>query len=183
MTITVKRDYGNGISVEVEEDTMTRVLKNLHSCDELFFDIRCAAVVNGQRLVSDKVKFNHRTTEQGHDYFEQICVDGANDGALRWYKRSIGIYNDKTDRCFLKTRVDDKTAANSTLGLAGWHKYNGNSSGGQSYGGGQSYQQSSHQQPAASHQSQPQQQAPQQQPAYSPPQPSQSAADIDDIPF
>lgn len=164
MTFRVKRDYGNGIQAEVSAEKMTELIEKLGVCDELFMDIRCAANIEGENVVSEKVRFQHRRHDD-NDYYEQICMDGK----LKWYKRKIGQHKGSTiGSLFVNTKPSDDQ--NSIQGYAGWAKYVGTGSGSNGF--------------ASNHQ--PQQQQPQQQrqaPHPPPPQVNYQQPALDDIPF
>lgn len=194
----VKRDYGNGFIVDVEGETMLDVINDLTQADEVFYDVRAFGKDESGKLVSsDRVKFQVRNVKgqdgREYDYHEQVCTEGP----LKWYKRSVGVFNDKTGRVFVKKGPPKDAGSDKIeMGFAGWHKYvggqNQNGSYGQSNGHQQSYQQAPQQQPAPQQQySQPvQHQAPPQYQQAAPQQqfnphaaPSYATASMEDVPF
>lgn len=168
MTFRVKRDYGNGIQAEVSAEKMTELIEKLGVCDELFMDIRCAANIDGENVVSEKVRFGHRKVGDDN-YYEQTCMDGK----LKWYKRRLGQHKGSSiGSLFVHTKPSDKpeVLASEVQGYAGWAKYVGTGSGSNGF--------------ASNHQ--PQQQQPQQQrqaPHPPPPQVNYQQPALDDIPF
>ena len=170
----VKRNYGNGFEVEVEDVKMTSVIEKLAVCDELFMDVRCAANIDGENVVSDKVRFQHRKHDD-NDYYEQICMDGK----LKWYKRRLGQHKGSAiGSLFVNTKPSEDP--NTIHGYAGWGKYNGQGQQGGSY--------AQQPRPQQQYQPAPQQQAPAPQQQYTPaPQASyqvpRSSVSMDDIPF
>lgn len=154
----IKRNYGNGFEVEVQDPLMTKCIEKLSVADELFMDVRCAANIDGEVVVSDKVRFQHRKHDD-NDYYEQVCMDGK----LKWFKRKLGQHKGSTiGSLFVNTKTNDE--ANTTPGYAGWGKYNG--SGGQQQGG---YASNAPQREAA--------------PPPPPPRPAPASVSYDDIPF
>jgi|LakMenEpi03Aug12_release.lakeMendotaPanAssembly.Ray.scaffolds.fasta_scaffold15454_11 hypothetical protein len=181
--IRVKREYGNGLTAEVEGKDMKEVLMELARADELFYDIRAwGKDETGKTVGSDRVKFIVRHTKDGDQYFEQMCVEGP----LKFYKRHIGEFKERKGDMYV-AKGPPKDPTNHVLGFAGWSKYvkPEGQYGDQQYNQDTQYQQRP-QQPQQQRSQPTQQAAPQQQynPHAAPPQqyqPSQSS--MEDIPF
>ena len=115
----VKRDYGNGIVVEVDAVSVVDAFDQLSHCDEVFADIQCVAKVDDKILKSDDVRFNVRMTKDGDKYYELVCRDHSPEShKLCWYKKKFGQYKDEKN-LFAKNDVSD----NEVAGLNGWSKY------------------------------------------------------------
>lgn len=199
----VSRNYGNGFAVEVEGDTMVEVLENLAQMDEVFFDTRAfGRDQDGNIITSDKIRFQvrHTKTQDGRNctYHEQVCAEGP----LKFYKRSIGEFQDRKGEVFVKKGPPKNGWPQNTVpGLAGWHKYEGQpqqqyvQQGGQQPNGQyaapqapQGYSPPQQQAPQQGYAPTPQQrQAPQQQqfnPHTAPPQyGNYQPADLEEVPF
>ena len=122
--IRLKRNYGNGIEIEVEATKYTELIEQLSVADELFMDFRCAAKIDGELVVSEKVRFQHRKNGDDH-YYEQVCMDGK----LKWFKRKLGQHKGSTiGSLFVNTKNEDDPKQQN--GLVGWSKYIGNGDGG-----------------------------------------------------
>lgn len=118
----VKRDYGNGFEVEVEAAKMTEVIEQLGVCDEIFMEVWCGAEIDGEKLMSTKVRFQHRKVGDDH-YYEQVCMD-PKVPKLKFFKRKLGQHKGSTiGSLFVHTKPDDDP--NCTPGVQGWSKYNG----------------------------------------------------------
>lgn len=125
--IRLKRNYGNGIEIEVEAAKYTELIEQLSVADELFMDIRCAAKIDGELVISEKVRFQHRKNGDDH-YYEQVCMDGK----LKWFKRKLGQHKGSTiGSLFVNTKTEDDPKQQN--GLAGWSKYVGNDGGSGGY--------------------------------------------------
>lgn len=184
MTIRVTRNYGNGFTATIEGAKGTDLVRQMSIADELFMDIRCAAEVDGQRLVSDQVAFQFREAG-GYSFYEQVCVDSTPEAhKLKYYKRELGQSKDRAQEGYLYVKRKPELNANEVPGYAGWKKYS-NPNGGGGYAPQQQQQPQPQQQ--APPPPPPQQQAP---PPQQQPQPyatnTQSASSTgydDDIPF
>ncbi len=163
--IRLKRNYGNGIEIEVEAAKYTELIEQLSVADELFMDIRCAAKIDGELVVSEKVRFQHRKNGDDH-YYEQVCMDGK----LKWFKRKLGQHKGSTiGSLFVNTKNEEDPKQQN--GLVGWSKYIGGGNGSGFGSNGSSYQQEQRREP------------PRQEQAPPPRQPSYSAVADEDIPF
>lgn len=117
MSMKVTKDYGNGISVEVEGD-IKEVIKALASTDEIFMDMRAVAQIDGKWYESTKVGFGYREVGK-FKYYEQVCMDNSKEGrALNGYKRSLGQHQEG-ETLFVKKDIPEGHVA----GAYGWHKY------------------------------------------------------------
>lgn len=175
----ITRDYGNGIVFTADCRTMKECIKELSSADDLFSDMKCAAKDDsGQVVTSNDVHFNYRKNDHG-EFFEQVCQSRDNGGKLRYFKRNLSIYNDNTERLYVKRKVEDKTMElNPTLGYAGWFKLPSPSERGGGYQNRQQQPQQQYQQPSAPAAAPP---PPAAQPQYQ--QPAVQAEPYEEIPF
>ena len=130
MTFRVRREYKNGISVEVEGEKMSEVIRGLASCDSLFFDMTCYAKdESGKWVKDDEVIFTHRqATANGKqiDIFEQRCI-GSPD--CRRFVRRLGENSDSI-HMYAHEKLSDKQKSDSHVvaGGKGWSRYDSDGS-------------------------------------------------------
>lgn len=114
------------LTVKIEGKTQIEIFEQLASFQEVFDTVACGEV-NGKRITSNDIRYRVRESkfidekgkEQPATYYEQVIESGD----LKYWKRSLGLKNDKSGNLFPHKAKEDP---NIIAGEGGWHKYNGN---------------------------------------------------------
>lgn len=103
------------ITAELEGKDQQELFEEIARFQEVFGDLECSAVIDGELHTSDKVVFRVRTDSEENKYYELMCIDN---GPLRFYKKIFGCHK-KGGGLFPKKQEGD----NLVQGRNYWAKF------------------------------------------------------------